>query len=133
MALLGYPGLLHDALHLPEQKRCAFAGGEALPDQIGHNRPVGQSAAFRVSDSVQQGLFVLDCHQRLAVLGNLKAVGRMQTGALAKTPLMGEGLSRPLTDGFPFPLRHRAQHIEHQPAGRGAGIKIGRASCRERV
>ena len=37
MALLGYMGLLHDALHLPERERLALARGKALAREFGYD------------------------------------------------------------------------------------------------
>ena len=54
----------------------------------------------------------------------LVAVGRVEAGALAYGTLVGQGFPGALAYGLAFPLRHRAQHVEHQAAGRRAGVNL---------
>src|SRR5262245_16861849 len=48
----------------------------------------------------------------------------MQAGALALLAFVGKSLSGTLAERLTLPLRHRAQHIQHQPTSGRAGIDV---------
>lgn len=115
---------MDDTLHLPEVERCPLAGGKTLPGQLRYYRTLGQPTLARFPDRAQQRLLGFVRHQGHAIVGQAVPIGHIATGLVSLGLLVGSGLSGALADGLTLPLRHRAQHVEHQAAGRCAGVNL---------
>ena len=94
--------MFHDALHLPEYQRCAFAGGKALLRQLAYHLTLRVPTLASGANGLKHGLFLAISYQR-ATSGYGEAVGHISTGFAALALEVVQGISGTLTDGFSLP------------------------------